>query len=110
MDALPQTNIEFGSIVSLGYPTNGTRDPILYQSHLKPQVYVPIHMTDATSLSSSLRFKKSYIQTIVASGLPQPEARWMVDPDDYLKPMVFDPKADRWDIDGRKKRVRQFCH
>jgi len=29
----------------------------------------------------------------------RPEYRWMVDPDDYLKPMVYDPKDVR-----RKKR------
>jgi hypothetical protein len=26
----------------------------------------------------------------------KPEYRWMVDPDDYLKPMVYDPKDERW--------------
>jgi len=26
----------------------------------------------------------------------RPEARWMVDPDDYLKPLVYDPKDQRW--------------
>src|SRR5207248_4273558 len=31
MEALPETDIEFGSIVSLVFPTNGVRDPTLYQ-------------------------------------------------------------------------------
>src|SRR5262245_22652293 len=31
MDSLPQTDVELGSIVSLGVGTNGVRDPILYQ-------------------------------------------------------------------------------
>src|SRR5262249_37917926 len=50
MDSLPQTDIEIGSIVSLGLTTNGVRDPILYQQHIKPLVYIPIHMTDATPI------------------------------------------------------------
>jgi hypothetical protein len=32
----------------------------------------------------------------------RPEARWMVDPDDYLKPMVYDPKDVRWKKVGEK--------
>ncbi|WP_187148696.1 hypothetical protein [Methylocella silvestris] len=110
MDALPQTNVEFGSIVSLGYATNGTRDAIMYQQHLKPQIYVPIHMTDVAAVSSSLEFKKAYVQAVLAAGGPRPEIRWLVDPNDFLKPMVYDPSDDRWDIDGRKKRVHEFCH
>ena len=32
----------------------------------------------------------------------RPEYRWMVDPDDYLKPMVYDPKDVRWKKRGAK--------
>jgi hypothetical protein len=110
MDSLPETDVEFGSIVSLGFPTNGTRDPILYQQHIKPQVYVPIHVTDATPLSSSLRFKQSYLQTVVAANVPvRPEIRWMVDPDDFVRPMVYDPSDERWENHDKARRIRQFC-
>lgn len=110
MDSLPATDVEFGSIVSLGWPTNGVRDPILYQQHIKPQVYVPIHMTDATPLSSSLRFKKAYLQAVVAANAAvRPEIRWMVDPDDFVRPMVYDPSDERWENRDKDRRVRQFC-
>jgi hypothetical protein len=111
MDSLPQTDVELGSIVSLGVGTNGVRDPILYQQHIRPQVYIPIHQTDATPISSSLRYKKAYLQAVVAANVPvRPESRWMVDPDDFVRPMVFDPKDDRWKKSGNQQRINQFCN
>lgn len=51
--------------------------------------------------TSSLRFKIAYLQQLNEMVPPfpaelHPEARWMVDPDDYLKPLVYDPKSPRW--------------
>ncbi len=111
MDALPHTDVEFGSIVSLGFTTNGVRDPILYQSHLLPKVYVPLHMTDVADISSSLEWKKSYVQAMSAINFQNPpNARWMVDPDDFLKPMVYDPTATAWTpAKDNAKRMKQFC-
>jgi hypothetical protein len=112
MDALPETDVEFGSIVSLGYQTNGVRDPILYQQHVKPQIYVPLHMTDVAVVSSSLEFKKAYIETMANSlkthveGVSYaPEIRWIVDPNDYLRPMVFDPADARWNNSDKTQRI-----
>ena len=110
MDSLPQTDVELGSIVSLGVGTNGVRDPILYQQHIRPQVYIPIHETDATPISSSLRYKNAYLQAVVAANVPvRPEIRWMVDPDDFVRPMVYDPKDDRWKKSDNHQRINQFC-
>ncbi|MGI4800968.1 MAG: MBL fold metallo-hydrolase [Janthinobacterium lividum] len=112
MDALPETDVEFGSIVSLGYATNGVRDAVLYQQHIRPQIYVPIHMTDVAAISSSLEFKKAYIETLANSLKTQvegvnyaPEARWIVDPNDYLRPMVFDPDDARWRNADKNRRI-----
>lgn len=110
MDSLPQTDVEIGSIVSLGLTTNGVRDPILYQQHIKPLVYIPIHVTDATPISSSLRFKIAYQKAVVAANVAvRPEIRWMVDPDDFVRPMVYDPSDERWENQDKDKRIRQFC-
>ena len=110
MDSLPQTDVELGSIVSLGVGTNGVRDPILYQQHIRPQVYIPIHETDATPIGSSLRFKNAYLQAVVAANVPvRPEIRWMVDPDDFVRPMVYDPKDDRWEKSDNHQRINKFC-
>src|SRR5438067_3043022 len=46
MKSLTPTDVELGSMVSLGYPVNGMRDVILYQQALLPKVYIPIHQTN----------------------------------------------------------------
>jgi hypothetical protein len=116
MDSLPETAVEIGAILSIGFPNNGVRDEILYQQHIKPQVYVPLHMTDVADIGSSLQFKKGYLATIneaLAGGEAtyEPELRWLVDPDDYSRPMVYDPDDPRWAPDpGDDARVAQYCH
>jgi hypothetical protein len=99
LQSLPPTDIEFGSMVSLGFPKTGMRDPILYQLALHPKIYVPIHQTNAALPTSSLEFKTSYLKQLDVSKIAaadRPEPRWMVDPNEYVKPLVFDPKDDRW--------------
>ena len=101
MHSLPPTDVELGSMVSLGYPTNGMRDVVFYNEAILPKVYIPIHQTNAALPTSSLEFKISYLKQINQMVPPfaaelRPEARWMVDPDDYVKPLVYDPKDARW--------------
>src|SRR6202012_2144755 len=106
MDSLPPTDIEFGSVTTLGLATNAVRDPFLYTQHVRPQIYVPGHMTDVQLVSSSLQSKKAFVLTEqAAAGSPEipnggvvfePELRWMVDPNDLAKPMVINPDDDRW--------------
>jgi len=78
MKSLTPTDVELGSMVSLGYPVNGMRDVILYQQALLPKVYIPIHQTNAALPTSSLEFKVSYLKQLDAQGVPasqRPEAR-----------------------------------
>jgi len=35
---------------------------------------------------------------------PARPARWVVDPNEYLKPQVYDPEDDRWKKPDRDKR------
>jgi hypothetical protein len=97
--ALPPTDVEFGSLVSLGWPTNGMRDPVLYNVALHPKVYIPVHQTDAARPTTSLWFKIAWLKQLEnmnVAAADRPEARWLVDPDDYVRPMVYDPKDKRW--------------
>jgi len=99
MESLPPTDVELGSMVSLGFGTNGMRDPILYQLALHPKIYIPIHQTNAALPTSSLEFKISYLKQLDNMAVPadeRPEPRWMVDPNDYIKPLVYTPKDARW--------------
>ncbi len=111
ISSLSQTDLEFGSFVSLGYRTTGMRDPIENSALLKPKVWVPIHQTNAALPSSSLWFKVAYQQQLAQipnlTADQKPEYRWMVDPDDYLKPMVYDPEDVRW---AKRRRGREDGH
>lgn len=110
MDSLPRTSIELGSIVSLGFATNGVRDAILYQQHLRPLIYVPLHTTDVAVPSSSLEFKKSYLETLDTAQIAyRPELRWMVDPNDFLRPIAYDPDEPRWASPESARRIEQLC-
>jgi hypothetical protein len=56
-------------------------------------------MTDVALPSSSLEWKVSYLRTLDAMEIPRnqrPEIRWVVDPNDYLRPLVYDPRNPRW--------------
>jgi len=118
MDSLPPTDVEFGSITTLGLATNAVRDPLLYTQHVRPKVFVPGHMTDVQLVSSSLQSKKAFVLTQDAaegsSEIPggvvyRPELRWQVDPNDLANPMVFDPDDARWSNPAKSKLVRKFC-
>jgi hypothetical protein len=78
----------------------------MYQQHIKPQIYVPLHMTNVAALSSSLEFKLTYLETLDAENAAyRPEIRWMVDPNDYLHPMVYDPDDSRWADSDKDQRI-----
>ena len=77
--------------------------------HLAPKVFIPGHMTAVAVQSSSLEWKVGYLKQLDAVKVPQeqrPEVLWMVDPNDYLRPLVFDPKDDRWRGPGNRARGR----
>jgi hypothetical protein len=40
----------------------------------------------------------------------RPEIRRMVDPDDFVRPMVYDPDDDRWENHDKERRIKQLCH
>jgi hypothetical protein len=118
MDSLPPTDIEFGSVTTLGLGTNAVRDPFLYTQHIRAQIYVPGHMTDVQLVSSSLQSKKAFILTQAAaavSGSPEipggevyyPELHWQVDPNDFASPIVIDPTDARWAKSN--SRFKKFC-
>ncbi len=99
MEQLGPTDVQIGSVVSLGFGINGERDTVDYITHVKPKVFIPAHVTAVAVESSSLEWKVGYEKQLEAMSIPQeqrPELMWTVDPNDYLRPMVFDPKDARW--------------
>ncbi len=113
MDNLGHVDVEIGSVVSLGYNQNGERDIVSYIAHVKPKVFIPNHVTAVAVEGSSLEWKVGFYDALRApsgfstsspngatySAIPEanwPEVDWIVDPNDYLRPLVFTPSDKRW--------------
>lgn len=97
MDGLAPVDVELGSVVSLGYNQNGERDVVSYIGHVKPRYFVPNHMTAVAVEGSSLEWKDGYIAALKAANVVPtswPQLLWLVDPNDYLRPMVFEIKDE----------------
>ena len=96
MASLSPVDVELGSVVSLGFNQNGERDIVSYIQQVKPTVFIPNHLTAVAVEGSSLEWKVGFFDALRARGVPQaswPEVDWLVDPNDYLRPMVFETKA-----------------
>jgi hypothetical protein len=81
----------------LGYNQNGERDIITYIDHVKPRYFIPNHVTAVAVEGSSLEWKVGYMDALKAANLPAtmwPQLLWLVDPNDYLKPLVFELKDE----------------
>lgn len=107
MQSLQPVDVELGSVVSLGYNINGERDVVDYNTYLAPKVFIPNHITAVAAESSSLEWKVGYQKVQDAMGIAadqRPELMWLVDPNDYLRPLVFDPKDPRWGAHGNSHR------
>jgi Metallo-beta-lactamase superfamily len=93
MDNLGPVHVEIGSVVSLGFSQNGERDIISYLQHVRPRYFIPNHVTAVAVEGSSLEWKVGYTQALTAAGVQpasQPQLLWLVDPNDYLRPISFD--------------------
>jgi hypothetical protein len=95
MDGLGPVDVELGSVVSLGFSQNGERDIITYIEHVRPRFFIPNHLTAVAVEGSSLEWKVGFFDALRAANVPQdtwPQTSWLVDPNDYLRPMVFELK------------------
>lgn len=93
MDNLGPVHVELGSVVSLGFNQNGERDIVTYLQHVRPRFFIPNHVTAVAVEGSSLEWKVGFIDALKAANVPQsswPQILWIVDPNDYLRPIVFD--------------------
>jgi len=93
MDHLAPVDVELGSVVSLGFNQNGERDIVSYIEHVRPRYFIPNHVTAVAVEGSSLEWKDGFIAALNAAGVPavqRPQILWIVDPNDYLRPIVFD--------------------
>jgi hypothetical protein len=95
LDGLGPVDVEIGSVVSLGFAQNGERDIVSYLEHVKPKVFIPNHVTAVAVEGSSLEWKVGFFDALRAANVSQaawPDVSWLVDPNDYLRPLVFELK------------------
>jgi hypothetical protein len=93
MDRLGPVDVELGSVVSLGFNQNGERDIVSYLQHVRPRYFIPNHVTAVAVEGSSLEWKVGFIDALRAAGVAPAtwtQIFWIVDPNDYLRPIVFD--------------------
>ena len=127
MRSLPQTDVFMGIVSTANYPNNALRDTVMYTWALKPRLFVPGHHTtgtvgaEGTSAALYVTLKKQFqiMEAPVGQwpGFPRsewPDLRWLTDPMDYGKPIVFEPKSKEWARNElarneQAQRLRDFC-
>ena len=75
------------------------------ERNVAAKIFIPNHVTAVAVESSSLEWKVGYRKEQDAMGIPaedRPELFWLVDPNDYLRPIVFDVNDARWDKSHRR--------
>ena len=102
LSALPKTDVELGSGVSIGETVTGVRDITEYISRLQPKVYYLMH-TDNFNPASSLYYERAIQREFDMASPPlpvglRPEIRGFHDPYDYVRPglATFDWRDAYW--------------
>ncbi|MBC7373493.1 MAG: hypothetical protein H7323_05830, partial [Frankiales bacterium] len=99
LKALPKTDVEVASVQGFGQFTNGGRDFRLMVEALRPQELVPGHHDNSLPGTST---RGAYYRPYVVDELrripvaTRPVLRWVQDPTDYLRPLVYDVGDARW--------------
>lgn len=114
LEALPPTDLQMGTASSGNFDNNGLRDLIMYQQALKPRIYIPNHLTAGTYTreASSMSVYSGYIKQLQLMGIPRaqwPDIRWLVDPTDYMRPIVFDTRELGWRHAEKEPKFEQYC-
>jgi hypothetical protein len=80
------------SLGSVRCSQNGERDIVTYLEHVKPHAFIPNHVTAVAVEGSSLEWKVGFYDALRAAAIPAtqwPDVSWIVDPNDYLRPLVY---------------------
>jgi hypothetical protein len=113
---LPPTDVHFGTASSANTDFNGWRDHVYYLEALRPKIYLPGH----APVGASLQYMSGFMRQInlmeqpkgAWPGFPRedwPSIRWLTDPSDTLKPMVFDVNDNAWETRGKSRAIAKYC-
>lgn len=114
LEALGPTDLQLGTAATGNFDNNGLRDLIMYQAAIKPKIYIPNHITTGTRAreGSSLSVYAGYVNQMDLMGVPQedrPRLHWLVDPVDYVKPIVFDIDNPTWSDPAKEGILSSWC-
>jgi hypothetical protein len=106
------TSVEANAILGFDAPLNGWLDPALYVKELQPKVMIPLHHDLVFTYDTSRPFPAQFAAQEQAVGIPaaqRPRLDWITDPEDYLRPLVYDPRAPSWRTTGDTGRPASPC-
>lgn len=114
LEALGPTDVQLGTAATGNFDNNGLRDLIMYQAAIKPKIYIPNHITTGSRAreGSSLSVYAGYVSQMDLMGVPQeerPRLHWLVDPVDYIKPIVFDIDNPTWSDPAKEEILSGWC-
>ena len=114
LEALAPTDVQLGTAATGNFDNNGLRDLIMYQAAIQPKIYIPNHITTGTRAreGSSLSVYAGYLNQMDLMGVPaedRPRLHWLVDPVDYIKPIVFDVNQASWAEPEKKSALDGYC-
>lgn len=93
------TSVEANAILGFDAPLNGWIDPALYVKNLQPKVMLPLHHDFVYTYGTSRGFAQQFAEQEDLVGIPaaqRPRLDWLQDPEDYLRPVSYDPDARFW--------------
>jgi len=106
------TSVLANAILGFDAPLNGWLDPALYVKYMQPKVMIPLHHDLVFTYDTSRAFPEQFKAQENAVGIPaaeQPRLDWVTDPEDYLRPLVYDPAASQWQTSGDTGRPASPC-
>lgn len=96
LQALPPSDVALGATLGFGNPQQGFRDPADYVEALRVKRFYPLHhdLFPVPVLPAVLN--QLMLTELTKRGLAG-VWRPLLDPGDYLRPIVFKPRARRWE-------------
>jgi hypothetical protein len=114
LDALRPVDVQLGTAATGNFTNNGLRDLIMYQDAMEPGIFIPNHITTGSQAreGSSASVYAGYLKQLDLMQMPveeRPQIRWLVDPMDYLKPIVFDVDNPAWSDPVKEAALAGYC-
>jgi hypothetical protein len=115
LESLGPIDVQLGTAATGNFDNNGLRDLIMYQNAIRPRIYIPNHITTGSRAKegSSLSVLAGYVNQMDLMGIPEdqrPRLHWLVDPVDYIKPIIYDLDNENWKENNKTALVTDgFC-